>query len=81
MAAAVPESRPTHTRGCRSRRQLATSAAVFLLRHAEGREARATLVKLDELVAAIDGAREDVISIEKQDLRQQERVEERPTVS
>ncbi len=50
---------------------------VFVLRHAEGREARATLLKLDELVASHDGARDEVVGIENEDLEDQEQEEAR----
>lgn len=49
---------------------------VFLIRHAEGREASAMLVKLDELVAATSGASDRVIRVEQESLDRQEEIEE-----
>ncbi|KAA1424297.1 DUF6098 family protein [Nocardioides antri] len=49
---------------------------VFLIRHAEGREASAMLVKLDELVAATSGASDRVIGVEQESLDRQEEIEE-----
>jgi low affinity Fe/Cu permease len=54
-----------------------TFLMVFLLRHTEGRDMRAVMVKLDELVAAVEGTNEDVIGIEQDELHEQERAEQR----
>jgi len=52
-----------------------TFLMVFMLRHSESRDTRAMLVKLDELVAAVEGTNEDVIGIERADLHEQEEAE------
>ncbi len=54
-----------------------TFLMVFLLRHSEGRDSRAMMVKLDELVAAVEGADEEVIGIEQDELHVQEEAEDR----
>ena len=52
-----------------------TLLMVFMLRHSESRDMRAMLVKLDELVASVEGTNEDVIGIERADLHEQEEAE------
>lgn len=49
---------------------------VFLIQHAEDRDTRAIMLKLDELVAATSGARDRIIGVEQEDLETQERLEE-----
>jgi low affinity Fe/Cu permease len=49
---------------------------VFLIRHAEGRASRATLLKLDELIAATSGASDELVGVEQGDLDDQEELEE-----
>lgn len=55
---------------------IAAFVMVFLIRHADSREARATLLKLDELVAATSGASDRVIGVEQEPLDHQERLED-----
>jgi low affinity Fe/Cu permease len=45
---------------------------LFLLQHTTNRESKAILVKLDELIRATTGAREDVMGIEKHEVGGQE---------
>ena len=52
-----------------------TFLMVFMLRHSESRDMRAMLVKLDELISAVEGTNEDVIGIERADLHEQEEAE------
>ena len=54
---------------------ITTFVMVFMLRHSESRDMRAMLVKLDELVASVEGTNEDVIGIERADLHEQEEAE------
>lgn len=54
-----------------------TFVMVFVIQHATNRDLRAVLLKLDELVEATDGARDDVIRAERGPLREQERLEDR----
>lgn len=54
-----------------------TFVMVFVIQHATGRDLRAVLLKLDELVDATDGARDDVINAERRPLHVQERLERR----
>ena len=57
-----------------------TFVMVFLIQHATGVQTRAVLFKLDELIRATDGARNDVIAAEQRPLHEQERLEERVTL-
>jgi low affinity Fe/Cu permease len=50
---------------------------VFLIAHAQGRESRATLLKLDELVAATTGASDAVVAVEQEPIEHQEHLEDR----
>jgi low affinity Fe/Cu permease len=52
---------------------------VFLIQHTTGVQTRAVLLKLDELIRATDGARNDVIAAEQRPLHEQERLEQRVT--
>jgi low affinity Fe/Cu permease len=54
-----------------------TFVMVFFIQHATGRDMRAILLKLDELVHASDGASDDVIDVEHLPLHEQERLEAR----
>jgi low affinity Fe/Cu permease len=54
-----------------------TFIMVFLVQHTAGRESRAVLLKLDELVRATSGARDELIAAEQRPLHEQERIEER----
>ncbi|WP_186315958.1 low affinity iron permease family protein [Catellatospora sichuanensis] len=54
-----------------------TFIMVFFVQHAAGRESRAVLLKLDELVRATSGARDELIAAEQQPLHEQERLEQR----
>ncbi|GAB4054981.1 hypothetical protein GCM10028775_47660 [Catellatospora paridis] len=54
-----------------------TFIMVFLIQHTAGRESRAVLLKLDELVRATSGARDELIAAEQQPLHEQERLEQR----
>ncbi|GAA1621950.1 low affinity iron permease family protein [Catellatospora bangladeshensis] len=54
-----------------------TFIMVFFVQHATGRESRAVLLKLDELVRATSGARDELIAAERQPLHEQERLEQR----
>jgi low affinity Fe/Cu permease len=49
---------------------------LFLLQHTTNRESKAILVKLDELIRATTGAREDVMGIEKHEVGDQEDIHE-----
>lgn len=53
---------------------------VFLIRHAEGRESRAALAKLDELIAATTGASDALVGLERTELEKQEELEEEAPV-
>jgi low affinity Fe/Cu permease len=55
----------------------ATFVMVFLIQHTNGVESRAILLKLDELIRATAGARNDLIAAEQRPLHEQERLEER----
>jgi low affinity Fe/Cu permease len=57
----------------------ATFVMVFLIQHTTGVQTRAVLLKLDELIRATDGARNDVIAAEQRPLHEQERLEQRVT--
>jgi low affinity Fe/Cu permease len=54
-----------------------TFVMVFLIQHTNGVETRAILLKLDELIRATDGARNDLIAAEHRPLHEQERLEQR----
>ena len=54
-----------------------TFIMVFLIQHTTGVQTRAVLLKLDELIRATDGARDDVIAAEHRPLHEQARLEER----
>lgn len=54
-----------------------TFIMVFFVQHATGRESRAVLLKLDELVRATNGARDELIAAEQRPLHEQERLEQR----
>jgi low affinity Fe/Cu permease len=54
-----------------------TLIMVFLIQHTTGVQTRAVLLKLDELVRATKGARNDVIAAEQLPLHEQKRLEER----
>ena len=56
-----------------------TFVMVFLIHHVTGVQTRAVLLKLDELVRATDGARNDVIAAEHLPLHEQQRLEDRVT--
>jgi low affinity Fe/Cu permease len=47
---------------------------LFLLQNTTNRESKAILVKLDELIQATSGAREDVMGIEKHEVSDQEEI-------
>lgn len=53
-----------------------TFIMVFFIQHAAGRESRAILLKLDELVRATSGARDELIATEQGSLREQEQLED-----
>ncbi|MDI1463233.1 low affinity iron permease family protein [Catellatospora sp. KI3] len=53
-----------------------TFIMVFLIQHTAGRESRAILLKLDELVRATSGARNDLIAAEQRPLHEQDDLEE-----
>jgi low affinity Fe/Cu permease len=53
-----------------------TFVMVFLIQHTNDVETRAILLKLDELIRATDGARNDVIAAEHKPLHEQERLEQ-----
>lgn len=50
---------------------------VFLIQHAEGRASRAMLLKLDELIAATQGASDELVRVEQEELETQEELEDR----
>ncbi|WP_157631737.1 low affinity iron permease family protein [Catelliglobosispora koreensis] len=52
-----------------------TFIMVFLIQHTTGRESRALMLKLDELIRATHGARDELIAAEAQPLEEQERLE------
>jgi low affinity Fe/Cu permease len=52
-----------------------TFVMVFLIQHTSGRETRAILVKLDELIRANDGARDEYIAAEHRPLHEQDHLE------
>jgi low affinity Fe/Cu permease len=52
-----------------------TFVMVFLIQHTNAVETRAILLKLDELIRATDGARNDLIAAEHRPLHEQERLE------
>lgn len=54
-----------------------TFVMVFFIQHTTGRESRAVLLKLDELVRATSGARDELIAAEQRPLHEQERLEDR----
>ena len=45
---------------------IVTYVMVFILQHSQNHDARAMQLKLDELVRAVEGARDDVAKIEEQ---------------
>ncbi len=53
-----------------------TFIMVFLIQHTTGRESRALMLKLDELIRATTGARDELIAAEGQSLHEQERLED-----
>ena len=55
----------------------ATFVMVFLIQHTNGVETRAVLMKLDELLRATTGARNELIAAEQRPLHEQERLEQR----
>lgn len=52
-----------------------TFVMVFLIQHTSGRETRAILLKLDELIRATDGARDQFIAAERRPLHEQTHLE------
>jgi low affinity Fe/Cu permease len=52
-----------------------TFVMVFLIQHTSGRETRAILLKLDELIRATDGARDQFIAAEHKPLHEQTHLE------
>jgi low affinity Fe/Cu permease len=56
-----------------------TFVMVFLIQHTTGVQTRAVLLKLDELIRATDGARDDVIAAEQRPLHEQKQLEARMT--
>ncbi|WP_155371045.1 low affinity iron permease family protein [Catellatospora vulcania] len=52
-----------------------TFIMVFFVQHTTGRESRAILLKLDELVRATSGARDELIAAEQRPLHEQEQIE------
>ncbi|MFL6145420.1 MAG: low affinity iron permease family protein [Labedaea sp.] len=54
---------------------LVTLVMVFVIQHTANQESRATLVKLDELLRAHEGARSNIMAVEKADLETLERVD------
>ena len=52
-----------------------TFVMVFLIQHTNGVETRAVLMKLDELIRATEGARNELIAAERRPLHEQERLE------
>lgn len=53
-----------------------TFVMVFLIQHTTDVQTRAVLLKLDELIRATDGARNDVIGAEQRPLHEQQSLEE-----
>lgn len=53
-----------------------TLVMVFVIQYASHRQARAILLKLDELIRTHDDARDDVIAVEKAPVVEQEKLEE-----
>ena len=58
-----------------------TFIMVFFIQHTTGRESRAVLLKLDELLRATIGARNDLIAAEQRPLHEQEHLEAKPPSS
>jgi low affinity Fe/Cu permease len=56
-----------------------TFVMVFLIQHTTGVQTRAVMLKLDELIRATDGARNDLIAAEQRPLHEQKRLEDRVT--
>jgi low affinity Fe/Cu permease len=56
---------------------LVTLLMLFLIQHSTNRETKAILVKLDELIQATSGAREELIDIEDHEVGVQEEVHDR----
>ena len=54
---------------------LLTLVMVFVIQHTTNHESRAMLVKLDELLRAHEGARSELMSVEKSDLSTLDRVD------
>ncbi|GAA2373900.1 hypothetical protein Cme02nite_02830 [Catellatospora methionotrophica] len=54
-----------------------TFIMVFFVQHTTGRESRAIMLKLDELVRATSGARDELIAAEQRPLHEQEQIEHR----
>jgi low affinity Fe/Cu permease len=54
---------------------LLTLVMVFVIQHTTNQESRAMLVKLDEILRVHDGARREIMAIEKSDLETLERVD------
>ena len=56
---------------------IVTFLMVFLIQHSQNRDTRALHLKLDELIAAVDGASNHLIDIEEMDEADLERMHER----
>jgi low affinity Fe/Cu permease len=54
---------------------LVTLVMVFVIQHTTNQESRAMLVKLDELLRVQDGARSEIMAVEKADLETLEQVD------
>jgi low affinity Fe/Cu permease len=54
-----------------------TFVMVFFIQHTTGRQSRALMLKLDELIRATTGARDDLIAAEERPLEEQEHLEGR----
>jgi len=54
---------------------LFTFVMVFFIQHATGRQFRALMIKLDELIRATQGARDELIAAEQRPLEVQEELE------
>lgn len=54
---------------------LVTLVMVFVLQHTTNQESRAMLVKLDELLRVHEGARSEIMAVEKADLAKLEQVD------